>query len=175
MCGSSWTWRFHLGWNRQRVEHCCSDLVSPLARVRSCRFVGPLAGRQSDTLADHCSTLENSKRSGRSSRVVLGSSSLIVPRAAPRVETERGEARLIARSYISGDSASIAPAPLPGHPVAYVGPDRFAGRIDREEGEWCYRTRAHGPGGSSDWSSTICTIVAEPTIHMEKLFLPLVQ
>ena len=55
----------------------------------------------------------------------------------------------------------------------YSGMNTSQYRFGRGEGQWCYRVRANGPGGLSDWSQTQCTTVSLETGD-HRSFIPMV-
>ena len=44
----------------------------------------------------------------------------------------------------------------------YTGPELAVWRVDKPNGQWCYRIKAIGLGGESDWSGEKCTVVQPP-------------
>ena len=55
----------------------------------------------------------------------------------------------------------------------YSGMNTSQYRFGQSEGQWCYRVRANGPGGASDWSQTQCATVGLET-GTHKSFIPTV-
>jgi len=55
----------------------------------------------------------------------------------------------------------------------YSGMNTSQYRFGQGEGQWCYRVRANGPGGLSDWSQTQCTTVSLETGD-HRSFIPMV-